>query len=395
MPQKKQNKNQNIRNDKKLQQMFIRKNLSYDRKETYTRVFARVYELTNNTPAELLDIARSEQQPKIRDGQIDFKDIEDRTITNIQYQLYQHLKDKGIGNTTIKTELSTYRAFLNEYNIQLPKPINIKTDQPLYETGDLPSKEDILQAINSTNNKRNKALIYFMSSTGIRPVDVRNLKVKDLIQGCHYYLGEEATLDDLYDSHYDTLIPNFYFRPQKTINHNNICCTFCSNEALKSILDYLETRPSTPEDYLFASRENGKMAHSTMVGVFRSINDKEFGVNRFGERYFQAKYLRKYFISTCNQHSGDLLKVRLLAGHTVSDIDRAYNEININSMRRFYIGLLPYLNLHSTEVKTVKSKEYQDLEIKLRKQEMENQKLKDELDDKIADVVHSVLEKYK
>ena len=388
-------KNYQIRNDAKLKQMFLRKNLSDDRIETYVRVFARVYAFTEKTPTELLQIAKDEQKPRIVDGQIEFKELEDRTITTIQYQLYEYLLDNGMGNLTIKTELSTYRAFFNEYNIQLPKPINVKNDSKLYESGDLPNKNDILKAINSTNNKRNKALLYFMSSSGIRPVDVRNLRIKDFVRGCSYYIGENGTLEDIYESDYETIIPNFYFKPQKTINHGNVCCTFCSNEATISILEYLKTRPTHMEDYLFSTRENEKIAHSSLVGMFRAINDSEFGRNRFGERFFQAKYLRKYFISTCNRHSGDLLKVRLLAGHTIADIDKAYNEININAMRRFYIGLLPYLNLHDTSVKTVKSKEYQDLEIKLRKQEFENQKLKDELDEKIANVVHSVLEKYK
>ena len=132
-----------------------------------------------------------------------------------------------------------------------------------------------------------------------------------------------------------------------------------------------------------------------MIGIFKRINDNEFGANRFGGRYFQAKYLRKYFVSTCNAHSGDLLKVRLLSGHTISNVDRAYNEVNINQMRRFYISLLPYLNLHSTEVKTVKSKEYQDLERKLKKQELENERLRVELDEKINQVVEDVLRKYR
>ena len=137
------------------------------------------------------------------------------------------------------------------------------------------------------------------------------------------------------------------------------------------------------------------MGQTSFITLFQRINDKEFGVNKFGQRFFQPKFLRKYFISTCNSHSGDLLKVRLLAGHSLSDIDRAYNEININVMRRFYISLLPYLNLHSTEVKTVKSKEYQDLELKLKRQQLENERLKEEIDDRISRAINSVLSDYR
>ena len=381
--------------DKKLNQMYIRKNLSAGRIKIYERVFRKIYSLTGLTPSQILQIAKDEQKPKIVDNQIEFKELEDRTITEIQYDYYTQLVNDGLKPESIKTEIATYRAFLNEYNIQLPKMINIVVNPPLYEHGDLPDKEDILRAINSTNNRRNKALIYFMSSSGIRSIDVRNMKINTFLNACSHYLGENAELEDLFNADYEQIVPCFYFRPQKTEKFNNICCTFCSNEAVNSIVDYLKSRHiENNNEYLFSTNHGNRIATTSFITLFQRINDKEFGVNKHGERFFKPRFLRKYFISTCNAHSGDLLKVRLLAGHSISNIDRAYNEININVMRRFYISLLPYLNLHDTEVKTVKSKEYQDLEMKLKKQELENQKLKNELDDKISNVVHDVLRKY-
>lgn len=387
-----------IANDYKLQQMYIRKNIGKTRRQQYRRVFNRIYNLTGLTPAALLDLARQEQKPTIKDNQIDFKELEDRTITQIQYSLYSHLLELGLKPATIKSELSIYRAFLREYDIQLPKPINIRLQQPLFEDGDLPKKEHILQAINSINNKRNKAIIYFMSSSGIRPVDVRNFKIKDFITACKYYYPDEEdlTIETIMKSDYSSLVPCFYFRPQKTSNFNNVCCTFCTPEAVASILDYLKSRHiSNDEDYLFASRNGGILAQTSFITLFQRLNDKEFGLNRQGQRFFQAKYLRKYFITTCNQHSGDLLKVRLLAGHTLADIDRAYNEISIPVMRHFYTRLIPYLSLNDTEVKTVKSVEYQDLEVKLKKQQEENKKLQEEIDLRIDAAITKVLDRYK
>ena len=381
--------------DKKLKQMYIRKNLTDGRIKIYERTFRKIYQLTGLTPSQILEIAKDEQKPKIVDNQIEFKELEDRTITEIQYDFYEKLVEDGLKNESIKTEIATYRAFLNEYDIQLPKMISIRVMQPLYEHGDLPDKKDILRAVNSTNSKRNKALIYFMSSSGIRPIDVRNMRIRTFLDSCSHYIGENATLEDLYNSNYEQIIPCFYFRPQKTSRYNNVCCTFCSNEAVNSIIDYLHSRPiQNDNEYLFSTSNGRQIAPTSFITLFQRLNDKEFGLNKFGQRFFQPRFLRKYFISTCNQHSGDLLKVRLLAGHSLTDIDRAYNEINIAAMRRFYISLLPYLNLHDTTVKTVKSKEYQDLEFKLKKQEQENQKLKEELDDKISNVVHSVLREY-
>lgn len=385
-----------ILQDLKLQKMFIRKDVGESRKKIYNRTFTKVYNLTGLTPSEIIEIAKKEQKPKIVDNQIEFKELEDRTITNIQYQLYSHLKDNGLKPESIKTEISAYRSFLNEYNLQMPKNIQITVPKPLYETGDLPNKKHILQAVNSTNNKRTKSVIYFMSSSGIRSNDVRNITISDFLDACKYYLDDELTLENLFNCDYSSIIPCFYFRPLKTQKTNNICCTFCTPEATNSIIEYLQTRHiKSYDEPLFATKEGTKIATTTFSRIFQRINDKEFGYNKYGDRFFKAKHLRKYFITTCNQHSGDLLKVRLLAGHSVSDIDRAYNEVNVNLMRRFYTKLIPYLSIHDTKIRDVKSKEYQDLEFKLKKQEKENRKLKEELDEKISSVVHTILSEYK
>ena len=382
--------------DSKLEQMFIRKNVGKGRKTLYYRVFKNIQELTGYTPTQLLQIAKDEQKPRIENNTIIFKELEDRTITEIQYDYYNYSMQKGLKLETIKTELAAYRAFLKEYDIQLPKNIEIRINQPLYEDGDLPNKADILRAINATNSKRNKAMFYLMSSSGIRPIDIRNMKVKTFLEACKHYLEDDLTLENLYKSDYSNFIPCFYFRPQKTSKFNNVCCTFCTPETTAAIIDYLQTRPKLKEeDYLFDNGRGGQLGVTSFITIFQRLNDKEFGVNRFGDRFFQAKYLRKFFITTCNQNSSDLLKVRLLAGHSISDIDRAYNEISIPVMRRFYTKLIPHLSLNDTEVKTVKSKEYMDLENRLQEQKQENEKLKEELDERINAVVENVLAKYK
>ena len=74
-----------IKNDRKLKQMYIRKDLTENRKKIYNRVFSKIYEMTGLTPTEILQIAKQEQKPKIVNNQIEFKELEDRTITELQY----------------------------------------------------------------------------------------------------------------------------------------------------------------------------------------------------------------------------------------------------------------------------------------------------------------------
>ena len=378
-----------IRQDMKLQQMFIRKNLSKSRIDLNIIAFTKMYELTGLTPTELIDEALEEQEPRLINGQLRFKQINDRKITRYLYNYYFFLQQENYKLQTIQTRMATVRAFYNEYDVELPKNIQLQNNKPLVTEGDLPARKDILKALQSTNNKRNKALILFLASTGIRSNDALEFKVHDLIQGCKNY--NVTSLNELLNIDADNVVPGFYFRPQKTIRSGNICCTFCTPEAFKSLQDYLKTRPYLTEDSpLFTNRFNEKLSRDAVIRIFKTINDNEFGfVNN--QRFFKAHNLRKWFVSQCNQHSGDLLKVHILAGHSISRIDATYNEINVDVMRRFYISLIPHLTVNPTRVKTVKSREYLELERRLKEQELENQRLKDEFEKRLESLVDAVV----
>ena len=384
-----------IRQDMKLQQMFIRKNLSKSRIDLNIIAFTKMYELTGLTPTELITEALEEQEPRLINGQLRFKQINDRKITRYLYNYYFFLQQENYKLQTIQTRMATVRAFYNEYDVELPKNIQLQNGRTLsyaFATeGDLPARKDILKALQSTNNKRNKALILFLASTGIRSNDALEFKVHDLIQGCKNY--NVTSLNELLNIDADNVVPGFYFRPQKTIRSGNICCTFCTPECFKLLQDYLKTRPYLTEDSpLFTNRFNEKLSRDAVIRIFKTINDNEFGfVNN--QRFFKAHNLRKWFVSQCNQHSGDLLKVHILAGHSISRIDATYNEINVDVMRRFYISLIPHLTVNPTRVKTVKSREYLELERRLKEQELENQRLKDEFDRRLDSLVNEAVER--
>lgn len=380
-----------IRQDMKLQQMFIRKNLSKSRIDLNIIAFTKMYELTGLTPTELITEALEEQEPRLINGQLRFKQINDRKITRYLYNYYFFLQQENYKLQTIQTRMATVRAFYNEYDVELPKNIQLQNNKPLVTEGDLPARKDILKALQSTSNKRNKALILFLASTGIRSNDALEFKVHDLIQGCKNY--NVTSLNELLNIDADNVVPGFYFRPQKTIRSGNICCTFCTPECFKSLQDYLKTRPYLTEDSpLFTNRFNEKLSRDAVIRIFKTINDNEFGfVNN--QRFFKAHNLRKWFVSQCNQHSGDLLKVHILAGHSISRIDATYNEINVDVMRRFYISLIPHLTVNPTRVKTVKSREFLELERRLKEQELENQRLKDEFEKRLESLVDAAVER--
>ena len=73
--------------DPKLSLMLKRRGLSKFAIKNYDTVFNEIYQLFNLTPSELVSLAKYEEKPfKIDDGAWDIKDLDDRSITKIQFE---------------------------------------------------------------------------------------------------------------------------------------------------------------------------------------------------------------------------------------------------------------------------------------------------------------------
>lgn len=353
--------------DQKFQQMKIRKNLSKARIKTYKQTFQDMYELTNKTPSQLINEAKEEQQPYIKDNKIVFPDVEDRKVTKYLYSYYNHLKNNGLKTSAILVYISALRAFYTEYRVELPKNFSNESQKEIIREGDIPNIEDIRKAIESTNNTRNKAIILLMASSGIRGVDLRNFKVSDFTEATKEYHNSNK-IDDLLDTKSNNIIPTWYFMPQKTKKKGNICITFNTPECSEWIINYLKIRDNlTESSYLFESRQKKKLSAQSLITILKRINDDLFGKSRNNKRFLRPHSLRKFFITTCNHNANDLTKVNILSGHSSrSSVHDAYNEVNTGVMKRFYTRLIPYLSIRDTKVHNVESDDYLRLEKELK-----------------------------
>ncbi|BBL62635.1 tyrosine-type recombinase/integrase [Methanobrevibacter arboriphilus] len=372
-----------IEEDPKIKQIVIRKNLSKSRLNIYKIVLTDICTITGLTPTELLKEAKEEEQPFIKDNKIIFPDIEDRKVTQYIYQYYEFLKNKKLTINTIDSYLKTLRSFYNEYNIQLPKNIQLDQSKPLIKEGDIPAIKDIKKGVDGTNNIRDKAIILFMATTGIRTSDVIDFKISDLLEATKNY--HDGTLMDLLAQKTNNLVPVWYFTPLKTIKKANICVTFNTPEATGYLFEYLKTRKNLDEDSYLFGFDNGKpISNFAIIHIFRRINDRVFFRNNEGKRFFHPHAMRKFFITTCNHNSSDINKVNLLSGHSnKSSVHDAYNEVNTEVMKRFYTKLIPFLSIRDTKVHDIK---HEDL-IKLRKLEkqVETKDMKQkELEERLA-----------
>ena len=134
--------------DPKLSLMIKRRGLSNFAIKNYNTVFNEIYELFNLTPSELVTLAKHEEKPfKTEYGSWDIKELDDRTITKIQYEYKNYLDTKGLSNRTIKLKLDTFRAILGEYNIEKPKNIKIDIPQDRIRERDIVSWGDVEKAM--------------------------------------------------------------------------------------------------------------------------------------------------------------------------------------------------------------------------------------------------------
>lgn len=363
-----------IKNDPKIQQLTLRKNLSKSRLKHYRIVFSEIFDLTGKTPSELIENAKEDQQPYIKDDKIVFKGVEDREVTTYYYKYYEYLLNKkNISMSTIDVYLKVFRALYNEYGIDLPKNIQLDVEKKIIKEGDIPNRDNIRKALDYTNNIRNKAIITLLASSGIRSGDVRNFKIKDFVEATKDYHDSNTIHELLENKNIKNIIPCWHFKPLKTHKKGNICVTFNTPECSEYIIDYLRKRENLDNNsYLFISRQNNKLSNAPFIHIFRNINDNVFFKTQHNKRFFHAHALRKFFISTCNHNSGDLAKVNLLSGHSnKSNVHDAYNEVNVEVMKRFYIKLIPHLSVRDTKVHEYKPQDMIKLENKVKSLEKE------------------------
>ncbi|KZX16343.1 site-specific tyrosine recombinase XerC [Methanobrevibacter cuticularis] len=184
--------------------------------KVYKIVFTHMFELTGKTPTELIEEAKDEEQPYIKNEKIIFKSLDDRKITSYLYNYYNFLNEKNLAVDTVGSYMSAVRAFYNEYDIQLPKPIKIDNPKLLIREGNIPNIDDVRKGVESTNNIRNKGIILFLATSGVRIGDLVNFKIQDFVEATKEYHNSNNIDELLQMKNTNNIIPIWYFISAKT-----------------------------------------------------------------------------------------------------------------------------------------------------------------------------------
>ena len=299
---------------------------------------------------------------------ITIPDIDDRKITNYFINYKKAISDNA--PKTIQRKITTIKSFCQTRNIELPfHEKKTKLALPKPENKHIPTKEEIREAINKTQNKRNKAIILVQASSGLASIDVRSLKISDL------------NIDD------DNIITLDLRRIKTNIEY----ITFCSPEATEAINDYINYRnrppfAKTPEkiaqyekrrvrsddDYIFINSKISDKYLESFDEKYRFISDGEIQLAyRLIEKncktqapkgvhsYIRSHNIRKFFANTIKNQKLDYTTIETFLGHKVKGSLDNYTEADIKMLKEEYIKILPYISIfENIETKVLNSHEY-------------------------------------
>ena len=86
-----------------------------------------------------------------------------------------------------KKKINSYRSFLREYYIDLPRPIKYHTKSIRLRTSDILTWVDVKNSLNYCKNYREKAIISLIATSGIRESDVVRFTIKDFLDATTIY----------------------------------------------------------------------------------------------------------------------------------------------------------------------------------------------------------------
>ena len=337
---------------KRIDLWVLRKDLEDSTIEYYIEFLKYYCNLVGLTPDELIKEADLEEEKGIK--------LRDRKLNFYFLKMKKQLKNENKAEGTINLYIYSVKSFYDSMDIQVP-PIKIsRGDIALEENyGKLITRKDLSRLV-SVAAPRETALIYLMALSGMAQAEARNLTIRKFMDAAGEAIKKEIkTIDDLFQ--YQHLLRKVILTvhiTRKKVNYRYI--TFIPPEVTRKILDYLKERAyggnqkiriKDYESALFVKNNGQPIDRDVIVTNFRRIGLKAgFKKKEGAYSYWRAHAMRKYFISTIMNNIGDKTLADFLAGHKISDVDRAYWYMDPESLKKRYMEALPYLSIDKIDI---------------------------------------------
>lgn len=332
-----------------LEQLHHERNHSRSTIITYDRSVRYYEKHTGHTMQECLDIADDEEYENIR-----WKNTKTREWL-LSYREFLYGK---YNVSTAQLYLTAIITIYRHFEITIP-PLPYYSTKHLNRTSpinysDLPDRQILSECLQVCTPVA-KALILFMSSSGISRIDVLNLSINDYLEATSdFHNHNESVKYAIKDMLDQDIIPTFYLKRQKT---GQDYFTFCSHEACKSINAYLLTRT----EILHRDRPLFKIHERYLNMIFERLNGYfQLGKLSNGYNRLHPHMLRRYNATQLAEAGMSTDHINLLQGRKIQGVaHESYIRINPDTLRDEYIKALPYIviedvNKYKTEVDVLK-----------------------------------------
>ena len=332
-----------------LEQLHHERNHSRSTIINYDRSVRYYEKHTGHTMQECLDIADDEEYNNIR-----WKNTQTRKWL-LEYREFLYEK---YNVSTAQLYLTVIITIYRHFEITIP-PLPYYSTKHLNRTtpinyADLPDRQILSECLQVCTPVA-KALILFMSSSGISRIDVLNLSINDYLEATSdFHNHNESVKYAIKDMLDQDIIPTFYLKRQKT---GQDYFTFCSHEACKSINAYLLTRT----EILTKDRPLFKIHERYLNMIFERLNGYfQLGKLSNGYNRLHPHMLRRYNATQLAEAGMSTDHINLLQGRKIQGVaHESYIRINPDTLRDEYIKALPYIviedvNKYKTESQQLK-----------------------------------------
>lgn len=332
-----------------LEQLHHERNHSRSTVINYDRSVRYYEEHTGHSMQECLDIADDEEYENIR-----WKNTQTREWL-LSYREFLYGK---YNVSTAQLYLTAIITIYRHFEITIP-PLPYYSTKHLRKTppinySDLPDRQILSECLQVCTPVA-KALILFMSSSGISRIDVLNLTINDYLEATSDFHNHNESVKYAIKEMLDQdIIPTFQLKRQKT---GQDYFTFCSHEACKSINAYLLTRT----EILTRDRPLFKIHERYLNMIFERLNGYfQLGKLSNGYNRLHPHMLRRYNATQLAEAGMSTDHINLLQGRKIQGIaHESYIRINPDTLRDEYIKALPYIviedvNKYKTESQQLK-----------------------------------------
>ncbi|MEA1962553.1 MAG: tyrosine-type recombinase/integrase [Bacillota bacterium] len=232
---------------------------------------------------------------------------EDITEEDIQQYILYLKRDKGLSAGTINNYVSGIRFFYTyvlqkEWN---PKKIPRMRRKAYFPV--IPTQEEVMILINSTDNLKHKAIMFLMYGSGLRVSEVARLRICDICSKTMRVRVEDA-------------------------KHDTNRYTILSDTALKALRQYFRdaftSGTYTREDWLFPGQNPETHIHvKTIKNTMIKLRDRLQMAQRIS-----AHTLRHCFATHCLENGVQLVFVQQMLGHKNISTTTRYTHMTSKSL---------------------------------------------------------------